>query len=166
MTNALFDLAASPAHSAEWFDAMRDEVLQQQQQENAPATTTTAAPAWTSKAALARLRRVDSALRESMRLSGFVARGVMKSVVAPGGVRLPDGTHLPRGANVGFQAYSVHRDEDVYRDAAEYRPFRFVDDEDPGAGEKQQQQQQQGRPLALVSTSPVFLAFSHGANAW
>ncbi|KLU85579.1 hypothetical protein MAPG_04602 [Magnaporthiopsis poae ATCC 64411] len=164
MTNALFDLAASPAHSAEWFDAMRDEVLQQQQQENVHvATTATTAPAWTSKAALARLRRVDSALRESMRLSGFVARGVMKSVVARDGVRLPDGTHLPPGANVGFQAYSVHRDEDVYRGATEYRPFRFVD-EDSCTGEKQQQQQQ-GPPHALVSTSSTFLAFSHGANA-
>ncbi|KAL8377290.1 hypothetical protein RB595_008126 [Gaeumannomyces hyphopodioides] len=164
LTNALFDLAASPAHSAEWFDAMREEVLQQQQQQQDETTAAAAAPAWASKAALARLRHVDSALRESMRLSGFVARGVMKSVVAPGGVRLPDGTHLPPGASVGFQAYSVHRDEDVYRAAAEYRPFRFVE-ASCGEGEKQQQQQQQQPPQALVSTSPTFLAFSHGPNA-
>ncbi|KAL8289567.1 hypothetical protein RB597_001269 [Gaeumannomyces tritici] len=164
LTNALFDLTASPAHSAQWFEAMRDEVLLQQQDETttiatatAKTTTTTATPPWASKAALARLRHVDSALRESMRLSGFVARGVMKSVVAPGGVRLPDGTRLPRGATVGVQAYSVHRDEDVYGGAAEYRPFRFVE---PPGGEREKQQ-----PQALVSTSPTFLAFSHGPNA-
>ncbi len=102
--------------------------------------------------------RVDSALRESMRLNGFVARGIMKMVVSPDGVALPaelGGGHLPPGTKVGIQAYSVHRDGDVYPDAERYDPFRFVTDESAGKA-----------PQALVSTSPTFMAFSHGSNAW
>lgn len=152
------------------------------------------------KAALARMAHVDSALRESMRLNGFVARGIMKTVVAPGGVTLPDGTHLPRGVKVGIQAYSVHRDEAYYPDAERYDAFRFVQqaglkmdqlspevdgggrrgsasgsDTESGTGALTPRRVSSGtvekgdgvaRPLALVTTSPTFLAFSHGPNAW
>ncbi|RKU42552.1 hypothetical protein DL546_006029 [Coniochaeta pulveracea] len=149
-------------------------------------------PQW-GKAALARLHHVDSAIRESMRLNGFVARGIMKTVMAPGGITLPDGTHLPQGVKVGIQAYSVHHDEDFYPNAETYQPFRFVPapnsraDQEPdtaiASGSDTESSRsscaprrlsvdssgstssERKKPLALVTTSPTFLAFSHGPNA-
>lgn len=175
---------------------MRDEVRAEISSHVPDPRRTAASSPW-GKAGLARMVHVDSALRESMRLNGFVARGIMKTVLAPGGVTLPDGTHVPRGTKVGIQAYSVHRDAEFYSSPETFEAFRFVreaaatrpgllvpegrrasasgSDTEGGSetcvsrkasagtvpvGEKSD------RPLALVSTSPTFLAFSHGPNAW
>ena len=155
MTNTLFDLASSPECGA-WLDAMRTEVLRE---------VSGAAP-W-SKAGLARMTRVDSALRESMRLNGFVARGIMKMVIPAEGVTLPGGSHVPRGTKVGLQAYNVHRDADIYADADRYDAFRFVPAATTAAAvEGDGGPPAKATPQALVTTSPTFLAFSHGPNAW
>ena len=78
-----------------------------------------------SKASLAAMTRTDSALRESMRLSGFVVWGVARKVIAPKGVDLPDGTHLPYWADVGVPAYAMHQDTETYEDPFSYDAFRF-----------------------------------------
>ena len=142
LTNTLFDVAASPACAAS-LGCMREE-----------AAAAAAIPASWSKTALVRLRHIDSALRESLRLNGFIERGIMKMVVAPGGVTLPDGSHLPRGTKVGVSGYSVHHDDDRYPDAARYDAFRFARPTDDG------------KPCSLVSTSEHFMGFSHGSHAW
>lgn len=172
ITNAVFDLASSPNCQAH-LDAMREEVLREldraraedHQQATPGATGGSTSRAW-RRAALFRMARVDSCLRESMRLNGFVARGIMKRVVAEGGVTLPDGSHLPKGTNVGVSQYSVHRDEDVYRDANTFKAFRFVDEDGEGRGLAPSEKSAARRTRALVSTSPTFLAFSHGPNSW
>jgi hypothetical protein len=80
LTNLIFDLAASPLCPT-YLSGIRDEVCVELAAEHG---------AWT-KAGLARMTRLDSALRESMRLWGFVSRGVLKMVVKKEGVRLPGG---------------------------------------------------------------------------
>lgn len=181
ITNTLLDIASSPdSHTI--LGTMRTEVLSE-------IFSKPSQPQW-GKAALARLHHVDSAIRESMRLNGFVARGIMKTVMAPGGITLPDGTHLPQGVKVGIQAYSVHRDGDFYPNAETYQPFRFVSaphsrqtDTAIASGSDTESSQssfaprkssvdstgsassERRKPLALVTTSPTFLAFSHGPNA-
>lgn len=79
---------------------------------------------WT-KASLAAMTRMDSALRESMRLSGFVVWGVARKVVQPGGVTLPSGTHVPYWANIAVPAWGIHHDDNVYKEPFEYDAFRF-----------------------------------------
>lgn len=163
LTNTLFDLAASPCCAAS-LASMHAEVARETAAAAAAAATTASkggqqqgllSSAW-SRPVLARMARVDSALRESLRLNGFVERGVVKMVVRPAGVTLPDGSHVPRGTKVGVSAYSIHRDEGNYADAARYDAFRFV--RGPEGGEK--------RPQGLVNTSETFLGFSHGAHSW
>ena len=78
-----------------------------------------------SKSALAAMTRTDSALRESMRVSGFVVWGVERKVVAEDGVVLPDGTKVPHGANIAVAAWDNHHDEKVYPKPFEYDPLRF-----------------------------------------
>ena len=73
ITNAIFDLAAS-GECAKSLEVMREEVLEVA--EGAEATT------W-SKTAISRMTHIDSALRESLRMNGFIERGIMKKVVAP-----------------------------------------------------------------------------------
>lgn len=142
LTNTLFDVAASPACAAS-LGCMREE---------AAAAASKAAP-W-SKTTLVRMTHIDSALRESLRLNGFIERGIIKMVVAPRGVTLPDGSHLPRGTKVGVSGYSIHHDNDHYPDAAMYNAFRFAQPSDDK------------KPCALVSTSEHFMGFSHGSHAW
>jgi cytochrome P450 len=150
LTNTLFDLTASPS-CTEWLASMREEVLCE-----TDTLARTGPPAW-SKAALSRLTHVDSALRESLRLNGFIERGIMKMVVAPEGVTLPDGSHIPCGTKVGVSGYSIHHDDANYPDAMRYDAFRFAGDQ-AGSGEK--------TPRGLVNTSETFLGFSHGSHAW
>ena len=112
---------------------------------------------------MARLTHVDSALRESLRLNGFIERGVMKMVVAPGGLALPDGSRVPRGTKVGISGWSVHHDDAVYANATTYDAFRFA----KGSSSSRNGNGSGGtKPQALVNTSDHFMGFSHGAHAW
>jgi cytochrome P450 len=123
---------------------------------------------WT-KEALARMVSLDSVLRESMRMWGFVSRGVMKEVVAKDGIILPSGQHLPCGAKVGIHASPVHRDEDMYTDALEFKPFRFRNMGSPSKSHLPTDdsfEKVTGKGIPLVTTSSNFMAFSHGKHAW
>ncbi|KAI1868025.1 uncharacterized protein JN550_006513 [Neoarthrinium moseri] len=141
ITNTLFDVAAS-LNCEKALTTMREEVAREIFEGGA-----------CTKASLARMTHVDSALRESLRLNGFIERGIMKMVVAPEGVTLPDGSHIPYGVKVGISGYSVHHDEENYTDATTYNAFRFAGTDG-------------GKPSALVSTSEKFMGFSHGSHAW
>jgi cytochrome P450 len=154
----MLDLAASP-HLTSYLTTMRNEVVSEVEAEKG---------VWT-KAALIRMVSLDSCLRESMRLWGFVSRGILKEVIAKDGVTLPCGMHLKKGTKVGIHAYPVHHDEDLYPNASEFNAMRFctVDEERPaddysekvaGSGKK--------KGTSLVTTSSHFMAFSHGRHAW
>lgn len=80
---------------------------------------------WT-QAALNRLDRVDSALRESFRLHPLGLKVVERKVMKAGGVHLADGLVLPQGARVAVPNWDIQTDPDVYgADAAVYDPFRY-----------------------------------------
>ncbi|OJD30510.1 cytochrome p450 [Diplodia corticola] len=106
---------------------------------------------WT-KAAVGRLVLLDSALRESMRVSPFKGRGVEREVVAEGGVVMPGGSgsvRLPRGTKVGVATAGVHGDGRFYERPGEFVPGRFVG----RAGE------------GLVNVSERWLGFGVGRHA-
>ncbi|CAJ2509309.1 Uu.00g143350.m01.CDS01 [Anthostomella pinea] len=167
LTNTLFDLAASPMCTAT-LSQLHDEVAREIGAASTSNTTTTTSTTTTtpssstwSKPTLSRLTHTDSALRESLRLNGFIERGIMKMVVAPGGVTLPDGSHIPRGTKVGVSGYCVHHDDDVYTDALRYDAFRFARDSTGGGGGGGGKKP----PWGLVNTSETFMGFSHGLHA-
>ncbi|QDS76922.1 hypothetical protein FKW77_004422 [Venturia effusa] len=148
VTNAIFDIACSP-DSVEIQQSLREEI-QRVMADNA-------GKEW-RKGSLAKMVRLDSTFRESMRLWGFISRGVMKKVVAPEGVTLPSGDFLPKGTNVGITSYAVQHDESVYKNAFKFDPFRFSRPlENPLA--------KGARPLSMVTTTDDFMAFSHGRHA-
>lgn len=177
LTNTIFDIISSPDRE-DIMATLREDALQA----TSPATTTNSInnddsqpsrPEW-SKPALARMKHIDSAIRESMRLNGFIHRGVVKMVVAPGGITLPppppspdsssggSGLYIPCGTRVGVSGYSIHRDEANYADAGVYQPFRFIPDT---ATTTKITTTTSSPPQGLVNTSPIFMGFSHGQHA-
>lgn len=136
------------------------------------------------RAALAKLVKIDSTLRESMRFwGGISSRGPVKAVVGARGVTTPDGVHLPFGTKIGVSAHAVHHDEAFYENSMVYEPFRFSDpskvylttmppfetkvEAKIGGSEVEKGEEKKGHvPLSLNTTSPEFLPFGHGKYSW
>lgn len=169
LTNLMFDLFGSPL-APEYVTAMREELKQIMQDSHGK---------WT-KASIAQSIRLDSAVRETMRLSSFMGRGLERKVAASKGIVLDEGYHLPRGVNIGVSVYSIHHDENFYPQAHEYDAFRFSKpleimkgskqiDVDEGAPEEDTSKPTNGsrrNRTSLVTTSDIFLSFGHGRHAW
>lgn len=153
LTNLILDLGASP-HITKYLSIMRTEVLAELSAERG---------VWT-KAALARMVTLDSTVRESLRLWGFVSRGVLKEVSQKDGVTLPTGEHLPRGTKVGIHAFPVHHDENYYKDPYTFNPMRFCTQNEKLADGQGYAGGNKG--TAMVTTSSIFMPFSHGRHAW
>jgi len=67
-----------------------------------------------------------------------------------------DGTTVPRGTTVAVASRNAHLDENIYPDALNFDPFRFV---------KFKEQETTGRRFDMVTTSIDSLAFGHGRHA-
>ncbi|KAF2091838.1 cytochrome P450 [Saccharata proteae CBS 121410] len=128
---------------------------------------------WTS-AGIRKLTRADSAIRESLRFSGFAARGAKRQVMAPGGVTLPDGSHLPQNAWLSIPVAAIHHDSRFYPDPGTYDAFRFSDAREEmlealrnrGAGGRAELYELlQEKRLSLSTTSDAFVPFGHGQHS-
>ncbi|GJE97794.1 cytochrome P450 [Phanerochaete sordida] len=104
---------------------------------------------WT-RAATAKMRRLDSFLRESLRLHGPGTTSMFRRVLRP--VTLSDGTFLPTGTTFTTPTLATHLDEENYEDAAQFDALRFYKPE-----LKVQQQ--------LTTTAADFMTFGHGRFA-
>jgi cytochrome P450 len=147
-TNCIFDIAATPK-STTIQAALREEVSKLMHE---------FPDSWCNRKHLSTMVRVDSTLRESMRLWGFISRGIMKKVVATDGVTLPSGQHLPQGSKVGITSYAIHHDESIYQSAMKFEPFRFCSDMHGKTSLK--------NAVSMVTSADDFMAFSHGRHAW
>lgn len=71
---------------------------------------------------------------------------------------LPDGTFLPRGTTLHAIAYGVHHDDAKYENPDVFDPFRFSRVREASEEELVKNQ--------FVNTSPDYLSFGHGIQAW
>ncbi|KAM0419541.1 hypothetical protein ACHAPD_003103 [Fusarium lateritium] len=156
----MLDLWSLPA-SERALDTIRDEL-----EANKPAEGH-----WT-KQNLGSLMRLDSSFRESQRLSNFAANLVERQVIAPEGLHNPDyGWTLPRGAFVTVNLQGTHHDEDIYKDAMKYFPWRYSNPREAWemkSAEEKKENEEEGkriRGLGMVTTSDIHLAFGHGRHA-
>ncbi|KAI2609248.1 ent-kaurene oxidase [Hypoxylon sp. NC1633] len=78
--------------------------------------------AWGRKDSMARLKKLDSFIKESQRLSGNVTSFIRK-VMKP--VDLSDGTHLPAGTNLLAPMAGIAVDERYYADPTTFDGLRF-----------------------------------------
>ncbi|KAF9235149.1 cytochrome P450 [Melanogaster broomeanus] len=137
-TQALYNLAANP----QYIQPLREEVESIVRSEG-----------W-SKGALAKMRKIDSFLKESQRMEGNAIVTLFRRAIKD--VTFSDGTMIPKGTFVAFATQSTHLDSELYENTDVFDPFRFSNalDED-GEGLKRQ----------FVSTNPEYLAFGHGKHA-
>ncbi|KAI2733058.1 hypothetical protein CBS147332_73 [Penicillium roqueforti] len=155
--NAMIDiLAAGPSV----LEALREEADRVFREENYQ---------W-SKAGLAKLYRIDSAIRESQRRSNFAVTLLDHKVIAREGITHKDeGWHIPYGSTLTLNLNGIYHDPDLYENPESYDAFRYSrpiekyaaqsdGSKDPAEGEKY-------RKMGMVTTSETHLIFGHGRHA-
>ncbi|KAF9236822.1 cytochrome P450 [Melanogaster broomeanus] len=134
-TQALYNLAASP----QCIQPLREEV-----------ESIIATEGW-SKGALAKMRKVDSFLKETQRMGGVnsvsLTRKAMKDFT------FSDGTVIPKGTSVFAASRSIHLDNELYENAEAFDPFRFAEGDRDSVKHR------------FDSTSPEYLSFGYGRHA-
>ncbi|KAI0179430.1 cytochrome P450 [Hypoxylon sp. FL1284] len=79
--------------------------------------------------AVRKLRLLDSAIRESMRVMPFASVAMARTVVDPNGIFIENGKSgmiIPQGTILASPMESIHCDDAIYPDARRFNPFRFV----------------------------------------
>ncbi|KAH9477541.1 Cytochrome P450 monooxygenase 103 [Psilocybe cubensis] len=137
LTHALFYLASCP----EYVQPMREEV-----------EAVIEADGWT-KLSMGKMRKLDSFIRESQRLSigaVIMSRKVVKDFTFSNGVTIPAGTHIAVTSN------ATHMDPTLYEDPHTFKGFRFAE-----------MREEEGESIKhlLVSLSPDYLVFGLGRHA-
>ena len=154
-TNIILDLLSSPS-SPEWLEGIREEAERVLSEEGG---------LWT-KDGLARCHRSDSAIRESMRVSNFMTRNVMRKVMPKDGVEnKAEGWRAPQGALVVVDMHSVQHDPEIYPDPYTYDAFRFSRPREEAEASSVHSEVNGLKNTGLVTTSDIFLPFSHGRHA-
>ncbi|KAF3033610.1 hypothetical protein E8E12_001161 [Didymella heteroderae] len=111
-------LTASP----EVVESLREEASRVLQEEGS----------WTKKG-LSRMHRMDSAIRESQRISPIGLTFIARKVVAKEGVTTPEGVYLKYGTIVSCPWTPIAMDDELHKDAAAFDAFRYSRArEDPG----------------------------------
>ena len=172
-TTVFLDLLASPP-SLNYYAQLREEID----------SVLTNDQEWESQASIAKLHRLDSAIRESLRQSPILTRTGMREVVKKDGVQFPNGQIVPKGAWLAIPAVAIHYDERFYSSPEKYDPFRFVPDGAKGIEEtvdptttipksaesdpvsSSQETKQRILSTNLSSASPTFLGFGYGRHSW
>ncbi|OCH95707.1 cytochrome P450 [Obba rivulosa] len=138
VTHALYHLAAQ----TDYIQPLREEV-----------ETVIAKEGWT-RAALIKMWKLDSFMKESQRVNGVSSTSLTRLALQD--LHLSDGTHIPAGTIIVVAASDTHMDNEYYPDASEFDPFRFSKlREVAGEGTKHQ----------FVSTSVDYISFGHGKHA-
>ncbi|QDS69855.1 hypothetical protein FKW77_000310 [Venturia effusa] len=154
LTNALFDVISPPSSPA-IIEAVATEArsaLNEGQGE------------WT-KEALAGMVRMDSILRESIRLNSFLTVGLTRLVVAPQGVTSPiSKTYMPRGTLCGVPSHAVFNDEDQFQEANVFTPFRYSDIRKPDPQTPAAHSERKDSSVDLPAKGPEDLAYIKKAN--
>ncbi|KAI0190570.1 cytochrome P450 [Astrocystis sublimbata] len=111
---------------------------------------------WTSANSLKSMVVIDSCLRESARKNPLQTRGLMKQVMPPDGVTLPDGAHVPQGTWLGVPVEAIHRDETIYPSARAFDPLRFA---------RMRVEGEPNKSLDASEPSDTYMFFSYGRSA-
>ncbi|RDX53553.1 cytochrome P450 [Lentinus brumalis] len=138
ISHALLHLAAEP----QYIQPLRDEV-----------EAIVATEGWT-KAAMGKMWKIDSFLKESQRVNGVALTAVTRKALKD--TTLLDGTFIPKGTLIAAASYPTHYDEGIYENASTFDPFRFA---------RMRAAEGEGTKHHLVHTSLEYMSFGHGKHA-
>nr|POE78509.1 cytochrome p450 monooxygenase glif [Quercus suber] len=161
----MLDLFSAP-NVDEYVDGLREEVQR---------VLSESGGEW-SKNAINDMLRVDSTIRETMRISTLGDVGLRRQVKSPAGIDLGDDVHLPQGVTVVVPAYAIQTDAAFYgANAGEWDAFRFsrpreahlaqvraADGEDE---KKRLERALEQKNQSLIAYGSDFLSFGHGRHA-
>ncbi|KAK6823004.1 Cytochrome P450 [Apiospora arundinis] len=124
-----------------------------------------------SKLGLSKMTKMDSAIRESMRLHVLGIKAMHRYVNPKEGFTFSNGDHVPYGAHLSLPVLGRHLDEHLYPNATQYDAFRFSRERDGDFTQQQQQShdahsisQKNTRVKAAVNASPNHLAWGIGKS--
>ncbi|KAL4799280.1 putative cytochrome P450 [Aspergillus venezuelensis] len=144
-TQLLYDLCAAPGY----IQPLRDEIAKERAESNGIL----------DKAALARLEKLDSIMKESQRFNPLLLVTFERLVTRP--YTLSDGFQIPAGTQIGVPTQAISMDPDLYPDPTKFDGFRFVKmkqaltTKDPSA---------MGR-LSFASSNHEGMTFGYGRHA-
>ena len=147
VTHAIFDLISS---KQEYVDELREEIS---------SVLADHGGEW-NKTAMAQMEKLDSLVRESLRLHMVSTFGIPRLVIGKDGFTTRSGMHIRRGNIVAVPGKNIATDEANYLDADTYKPFRFAEKRKDEQIEYVKRARQ-----ATPTTSAEFLAFGHGKHA-
>ncbi|KAF2651752.1 cytochrome P450 [Lophiostoma macrostomum CBS 122681] len=113
-----------------------------------------------TKEAVDHLYRVDSAIRESMRVSDIAVTALARDVVGAK-LDLGNGAHIPRGVRVVWPTQAIHQDPNFYPDPLRFDAFRYSrmhEGKEDSKGEPGSERD------ALTTVTPTFLSFGYGKH--
>jgi cytochrome P450 len=116
-----------------------------------------------SRAAIAKMIRTDSVLRETLRVNAFGARNMLRKVMV-NGLQTEDGILLPKGCDVSILSFSIHNDGDLFDDPFKFDPFRYSRIREVSLLSPKDQNTPVPK-LGFISTGPQVLPFGHGKHA-
>ncbi|KAG5651717.1 hypothetical protein H0H81_007722, partial [Sphagnurus paluster] len=138
-TQVLLNLAAYPSHVPE----LREEVEVIKEE-------------GLTKISLNKMRKVDSFVKESMRLGSGSAISMQRKVLKD--FTFSDGTFVPKGHVIAVASFATHHDEENYSDPNVFDGFRFarMSDSENEAFNRHQ----------AVTLSSDYVVFGNGRHAW
>lgn len=162
ITNCLFDLISADP-SKHYLEGIREEAERVLAEEGGQ---------WT-KAGLARCHRADSTIRESMRISNFMTRGILRKVLPEEGIEnKAEGWRAAKGAYIGLDVHSPQHDPDIYPIPETYDAFRFSRPKEEGNTKHEESSNPQktaaflkSKNTDLITPSDSFLPFGLGRHA-
>ncbi|KAI0865730.1 cytochrome P450 [Xylaria cubensis] len=139
-TDCIYDLAVHQ----EMQEILREEAIEVFEKEE---------DAWERRDSIAKLKKMDSFIKESQRLSGNVTSFIRK-VMKP--IDLSDGTHLPSGTSLLTPLAGISLDERYYPDPEVFDGLRFW---------KLRQQQQSPAPTRSSSPTPSSITSASSSSS-
>lgn len=109
------------------------------------------------------MAKMDSVIRESLRLHPMFGHGTTREVVNPGGITTPDGLWLPQGCKVAISVVFPQRDSCETGD--EWQPLRFCIDRAVGVAEAKPSVDATAKQTMTVQISDHFMSFGLGRHA-
>lgn len=141
VTHIWFDLAARP----EYLQILREEIEQ---------VTASEPDGVLGKTSLPKLKKLDSFMKESMRLNPFSVTGFSRKVMQD--LRMSDGTIFPKGITITAPVSQISIDPEIYSNPDEFDGLRFFKlREEPGKETNYQ----------FVATNKDSLNWGHGPRA-
>lgn len=144
LTNGLYWLLARP----QYVNPLLQEI-----------TEVTSRLGW-SKEAIGAMPKLDSFLKECMRMNPFGTLAMIRKVRKP--FKFSNGFQAPVGMTISTHLYATHHDENLYPHADVFDGFRFVEQASTGDNEKEKAG---GIKNTMYTTSRSYLAFGHGRQA-